>query len=41
MKELRNFIGYGPYRPAPLRNHAKAKVFYKDLSAVAARTSAR
>jgi uncharacterized protein (DUF2235 family) len=41
MKEVRNFIGYGPYRPAPLRNHAKAKVFYKDLSAVAARTSAR
>lgn len=28
MKEVRNFTGYGPYRPAPLRNHEKAKQFY-------------
>lgn len=28
MKEVRNFTGYGPYRPAPLRNHDKAKVYF-------------
>ena len=39
MREVRNFIGYGPYRPAPLRNHSKAKVYYKDLFLVAPRTS--
>ena len=37
IREVRNFIGYGPYRPAPLRNHAKAKVYYKDLFVVASR----
>jgi len=31
MKEVRNFIGYGPYRPASLRNHEKAKEFYEGL----------
>lgn len=30
MKEVRNFVGYGPYRPAPLRNHEKARAFFND-----------
>ena len=25
---VRNFTSYGPYRPAALRNHKKAKKFY-------------
>jgi uncharacterized protein (DUF2235 family) len=33
MDEVRNFLGYGKYRPAPLRNHEKAKEFFKDLFA--------
>jgi hypothetical protein len=33
MQEVRNFLGYGPYRPAPLRNHEKAKKYFEDLSA--------
>jgi uncharacterized protein (DUF2235 family) len=39
MEEVRNFLGYGKYRPAPLRNHGKAKEFFKDLSAVGPGTS--
>jgi len=39
MKEVRNFLGYGPYRPASLRNHDKAKVFYEDLSILASRNT--
>lgn len=34
MDKVRNFTGYGPYRPAPLRNHDKAKVFFEDLRAL-------
>ncbi len=29
MNKVRNFISYGPYRPAPLRNHLKAKQYFK------------
>ena len=28
MPEVRNFTSYGPYRPAALRNHDKAKAYY-------------
>jgi Uncharacterized alpha/beta hydrolase domain (DUF2235) len=28
MKEVRNFTSFGPYRPAALRNHDKAKDYY-------------
>ena len=35
MKEVRNFLSYGPYRPAPLKNHEKAKKYFEDLSAAA------
>ncbi|MFZ0609225.1 MAG: DUF2235 domain-containing protein [Xanthobacteraceae bacterium] len=31
MEEVRNFIGYGPYRPASLQNHEKTKQFYQGL----------
>lgn len=33
MQEVRNFLGYGPYRPAPLLNHEKAKKYFESLSA--------
>jgi hypothetical protein len=29
MDKVRNFTSYGPYRPAALRNHAKAKTFFE------------
>lgn len=29
MDKVRNFTSYGPYRPAALRNHAKAKQFFE------------
>lgn len=29
MDKVRNFTSYGPYRPAALRNHAKAKAFFE------------
>lgn len=32
MEKVRNFHGYGPYRPAPLRNHEKAKKYFENLS---------
>lgn len=35
MQEVRNFLGYGPYRPAPLRNHEKAKKYFEGLSGAA------
>jgi len=38
MKEVRNFLGYGPYRPAPLQHHEKAREFFKELTAGAGRT---
>jgi uncharacterized protein (DUF2235 family) len=38
MKEVRNFISYGKYRPAPLRNHEKAKEFFKTSSVVTSGT---
>jgi len=25
---VRNYSGYGKYRPAPLRNHIKAKAYF-------------
>ena len=28
MEAVRNFASYGPYRPAPLRNHEKAKAYF-------------
>ena len=31
MDKVRNFTGFGPYRPASLQNHDKAKEFFKDL----------
>jgi uncharacterized protein (DUF2235 family) len=31
MDKVRNFTGYGPYRPAPLRNHTKAKDYFEDV----------
>jgi len=36
MPQVRNFVGYGPYRPASLRNHEKAKQFYQGLPTGAA-----
>jgi uncharacterized protein (DUF2235 family) len=39
MKEVRNFLGRGPYRPAPLEHHEEAKVFFKDSSVDEPRTS--
>ena len=33
MPEVRNFTSYGPYRPAALRNHDKAKAYYQVSSA--------
>jgi uncharacterized protein (DUF2235 family) len=32
MDRVRNFTSYGPYRPAPLRNHNVAKLFFVDPS---------
>jgi uncharacterized protein (DUF2235 family) len=29
LRSVRNFTSYGPYRPAALRNHSKAKKFYE------------
>ena len=29
LPSVRNFTSYGPYRPAALRNHSKAKRFYE------------
>jgi uncharacterized protein (DUF2235 family) len=34
MPEVRNFTSYGPYRPAALRNHDKAKAYYTRLAAL-------
>jgi uncharacterized protein (DUF2235 family) len=39
LPEVRNFIGYGPYRPASLRYHEKAKGFYKGLPVIASGNS--
>jgi uncharacterized protein (DUF2235 family) len=39
MEEVRNFLGYGKYRPAPLRNHERAREFFTDLSTVGPGTS--
>jgi hypothetical protein len=30
LEKVRNFTSYGPYRPATLRNHPKAKEFFAD-----------
>jgi uncharacterized protein (DUF2235 family) len=32
MPSVRNFVGYGKYRPASLRNHAKAKAYFSDVT---------
>jgi hypothetical protein len=34
MARVRNFTSYGPYRPAPLRNHKDAKAFFQSTAAV-------
>ena len=34
LDRVRNFTSYGPYRPAPLRDHKDAKAFFKDTAAV-------
>jgi hypothetical protein len=31
LPSVRNFTSFGPYRPIALQNHAKAKVFFKDM----------
>jgi uncharacterized protein (DUF2235 family) len=31
LESVRNFVGYGKYRPAALRNHSKAKLYFTDL----------
>lgn len=31
MPQVRNFTSYGPYRPAPLRNHEQAKKYFENL----------
>jgi uncharacterized protein (DUF2235 family) len=33
MSAVRNFISYGPYRPAPLRNHERARKYFENLLA--------
>ncbi|WP_368669945.1 hypothetical protein [Beijerinckia sp. L45] len=35
MPEVRNFVTYGPYRPASLENHPKAKQFFASASEAA------
>jgi uncharacterized protein (DUF2235 family) len=30
MNRVRNFTSYGPYRPAPLRNHNDAKIYFQN-----------
>jgi hypothetical protein len=30
MNRVRNFTSYGPYRPAPLRNHNDAKMYFQN-----------
>jgi uncharacterized protein (DUF2235 family) len=32
MDKVRNFTSYGPYRPAALRNHVKAKTFFEPAA---------
>ncbi|WP_456781832.1 phospholipase effector Tle1 domain-containing protein [Bradyrhizobium sp. USDA 3315] len=32
MNSVRNFTSFGPYRPAALRNHRKAKAFFEPTS---------
>lgn len=32
MKSVRNYTSFGPYRPAALRNHRRAKVFFEPTS---------
>jgi len=32
MPSVRNFVGYGKYRPASLRNHIKAKAYFSDVT---------
>jgi hypothetical protein len=34
MERVRNFTSYGPYRPAPLRNHRDAKPFFQNIAGV-------
>lgn len=41
LEKVRNFTSYGPYRPATLRNHPKAKQFFADEAAAAAVTAAQ
>jgi hypothetical protein len=31
MDNVRNFVGYGKYQPASLRNHSKAKAYFTDV----------
>jgi hypothetical protein len=31
LDKVRNFIGYGKYRPASLRNHSTAKAYFTDV----------
>lgn len=33
LKSVRNYVGYGPYRPKSLAEHPKAKPFYQDQTA--------
>jgi len=30
LANVRNYVGYGPYRPKSLAEHPKAKAFYQD-----------
>jgi uncharacterized protein (DUF2235 family) len=32
LNRVRNFTSYGPYRPAPLRNHREAKPFFQNAA---------
>ena len=32
LDNVRNFTSYGPYRPAPLRNHKDAKIFFQNAA---------